>query len=142
MSNSCNHGRLAFPLETQPDERVPVSYRTMVRLCQSLRTDAEPKVGLLLDNLCSEIENAVLGEGKMEREAKDLIRTLWSDAEHRKAMRLALLDLKTPSSAVPAPIQSSFTFLLNVAASLNTPPKEVCTSNSRPAPLKAPMSEN
>ena len=75
---------------------LPTSYRTMVRLCRALRTGAEPEVGLLLDSLCSEIENAVLGDGKMEREAKELIRKLWSDADHRKAMQLIIECVPTP----------------------------------------------
>ena len=75
---------------------LPTSYRTMVRLCQALRTGAEPKVGLLLDGLCSEIENTVLGDGKMERDAKELVRKLWSDPEHRKALRLIAECVPTP----------------------------------------------
>jgi hypothetical protein len=86
--------RTADPSATCP--YLPASYRTMVRLCRALSTGAEPKVGLLVDSLCSEIENAVLGDGKMEREARELIRKLWSDADHRRAMRLIVECVPTP----------------------------------------------
>jgi hypothetical protein len=68
----------------------PVSYRTMVKTCQSLCAGAGPKVALLLESLCSEIESTVLGETKMEKEAKALIRQLWEDPDNRKAMRLII----------------------------------------------------
>lgn len=75
---------------------VPVSYQTMVKTCQSLCAGAGPKVALLLESLCSEIESTVLGETKMERQAKELIRQLWADPDHRKAMRLIIECIPTP----------------------------------------------
>lgn len=75
---------------------LPVSYQTMVKACQSLCADAGPKVALLLQSLCSEIECKVLGETKMDKEAKALIRHLWADRDHRKAMRLIIECIPTP----------------------------------------------
>lgn len=75
---------------------LPTSYRTMVTACQSLCAGAAPKVVLLLESLCTEIESTVLGETKMEKEAKALIRRLWADPVHRKAMRLIIECIPTP----------------------------------------------
>jgi hypothetical protein len=75
---------------------LPVSYRTMVTTCQLLCAGAGPKVALLLESLCSEIESTVLGETKMEKEAKALIRQLWADPDHRNAMRLIIECIPTP----------------------------------------------
>lgn len=86
--------RTANASETCP--YLPVSYQTMVKICQSLCAVAGPKVALLLESLCSEIESMVLGETKMEKEAKELIRQLWADPDHRKAMRLIIECIPTP----------------------------------------------
>lgn len=75
---------------------LPVSYRTMVKTCQSLCAGADPKVAVLLESLCSEIESTVFGETKMEKQATDLIRQLWTDPDHRKAMRLIIQCVPTP----------------------------------------------
>jgi hypothetical protein len=68
----------------------------MVKTCQSICADAGSKVALLLESLCSEIESTVLGETKMEKQAKELIRELWANPDHRKAMRLIIASIPTP----------------------------------------------
>lgn len=75
---------------------LPVSYETMVKTCQSLYADANPKVALLLESISSEIECTVLRESKMDKEAKNLIRKLWAHPEHRKAIRLIIEFIPTP----------------------------------------------
>lgn len=67
---------------------VTASYRTAVTTCRKLATTARPEVKLLLASMSSEIEDVVLGEPKMNRQARDLVRRLWQDPDHRHAMRL------------------------------------------------------
>ena len=75
---------------------VAVSYRTMVAACRKLDTNVEPKVGVLLQSLANEIETVVLGEDKMKSEAIALIKKLWADPDHRKAMKLIIECIPTP----------------------------------------------
>jgi hypothetical protein len=68
----------------------------MVNACKSLCRGAGPKVTLLLESLCSEIESTVLGETRMEKRAKELIRQLWANPDHRRAMRFIIECVPTP----------------------------------------------
>lgn len=75
---------------------LPASYRTMQALCAKLLANAAPRVAALLDSLGQEIEASVLGEERMKTEAGALIKKLWMDPDHRKAMRLISECIPTP----------------------------------------------
>jgi hypothetical protein len=75
---------------------LPTSYRTMVDACRKLSAGGSPEVKLLLECLSREIEETVLGESRMTAKASALVLELWSDPEHRKALRLISELLPTP----------------------------------------------
>ncbi len=75
---------------------LPASYRTMVDTCRSLCRDAAPKVALMLDCLSSEIESAVLEKTMVEKHAEEIVRRLWANPDHRKAIQLIIKYSPTP----------------------------------------------
>ena len=84
----------ADPLSKCP--YVSASYRTMVEYCRILEPNAQPKVAALLESLAEEIELTVLGETKMNAQAKTLLAKLWADPAHRQALRLIAECIPTP----------------------------------------------
>lgn len=82
------------------------SYKTIVKLCETLDSDALGDVQLLLRSIQREIRSAALQENDMQAKAKSLVEKLWSDPEHRRAMQLIVECVPTQRKTWESQLQS------------------------------------